>query len=351
MKPADFLFERPAGQVATMPPEMRGLARDEVRLLVSTPRRHAHARFRDLASYLTPGTVLVVNRSATLAASLPATGRLGPFMLNLSTRYQDGLWLAEPRWDRSRPGPLPLHPGVSIEAGGLAGRLIAPYPGLARLWFTRIDGDVEAAIARAGEPIRYGYIEPPLPPLSAYQTLFSTVPGSAEMPSAGRPFTPRVVAELEADGIAILPIELHAGVSSLELDPETIDRPVLYPEPFRVPVATAATINQARREGRPVIAVGTTVVRALESAFADGQVRPAEGFTRLYVHPARRVQAVDGLLTGLHDPLASHLAMLHALAGTELIRGAYAEALREGYLWHEFGDTHLILRDSIRNGW
>ncbi|SEC36156.1 S-adenosylmethionine:tRNA ribosyltransferase-isomerase [Rhizobiales bacterium GAS191] len=350
----DFLFERPSDQVATMPPEMRGLARDEVRLLVSTPRRHEHARFKDLSSFLAPGSVLVVNRSATLPASLPAKGRVGPFMLNLSTRYHDGLWLAEPRWDRSRPGPLPLVPGETIEVAGLRARLITPYPGLKRLWFTHVQGgtqdDLEAAMARAGEPIRYGYLEPPLPPLAAYQTIFSTVPGSAEMPSAGRPFTQRLLEDLDAHGIAVMPIELHAGVSSLEHDLDAIDEPVLYPEPFRVPVATAAAINHARRAGAPVIAVGTTVVRALESAFADGRIRAVEGFTRLYVHPRRRVEAVDGLVTGFHDPLASHLAMLHALAGDDCIRTAYAQATREGYLWHEFGDSHLILRDSIRNG-
>jgi S-adenosylmethionine:tRNA ribosyltransferase-isomerase len=311
--------------------------------MVSTPRGHRHARFLYLDRFLEPGTLLVVNRSATLPASLPARGGPGEFRLNLSTRYGAGLWLAEPRWSAARPGPLPLREGERIEAAGLPARLVARFPGLPRLWYVRFDGDVDAAMAAAGSPIRYGYLEPPFPPLDAYQTVFSAVPGSAEMPSAGRPFTPRVLAALTARGVRIAPIVLHAGVSSLEVEAEEVESQPMYPEPFRVPVETAAAVEAARAEGRPVIAVGTTVVRALESAWDGGHVRAAAGFTRLLVHPGRPVRAVDGLITGLHDSAASHLAMLFALADPERVRDAYAEAVREGYLWHEFGDSHLIL--------
>ncbi len=193
-----------------------------------------------------------------------------------------------------------------------------------------------------GTPIHYGYVEKSYP-LDAYQTVFSTVPGSAEMPSAAQPFTPRVVAALRARGIAIAGLVLHTGVSSLEVDEEIVEDHPLYAEPFEVPLATARAVNEARRAGRRVIAVGTTVVRALESAWDGAQVRPMTGFTRLYVHPGRGVHVIDGLITGLHDPVTSHLAMLYALADQETIRSAYAEAVAEGYLWHEFGDSHLIL--------
>jgi S-adenosylmethionine:tRNA ribosyltransferase-isomerase len=333
-----------AGRDAAGTPESRGLARDEVRLMVSGPDGHRHGVFRDLPEVLAPGTLLVVNTSATLPASLDATGPKGAFTLNLSTRYGRGLWLAEPRVSPSRPGPLPLTPGEAIEAAGVPARLIAPFPSLPRLWFVRFAADIEPAMAAEGRPIRYAYLAPPFPPLAAYQTVFAGPQGSAEMPSAGRPFSGRILAGLARRGIAVAPILLHTGVSSLELDPDDPGPPALYPEPFAVPATTAAAVNAARREGRPVIAVGTTVVRALESAWDGEALRPARGFTRLFVDPARGVYTVDGLITGLHDPRATHLAMLDAVGGAPLVRSAYEEALRQEYLWHEFGDSHLILR-------
>ncbi len=348
MRTSELAFERPRALEATAPPEARGLARDEVRLLVSRPDGHRHANFRDLPRLLTPGTVLVVNRSATLPASLPAFGRAGAFRLNLSNEYGRGLWLAEPRWSAARPGPLPLAPGEEIVVGEVEARLIAPYPGLPRLWFVRFAGDIRATMAEAGEPIRYGYLVPPFPPLEAYQTVFGDVPGSAEMPSAGRPFSARVVDDLKAHGVRFASITLHTGVSSLEVDADEVEDQALYPEAFAVPARTAAAVNGARAAGHDVIAVGTTVVRALESAWDGQRLRAARGFTRRYVHPGHPVRSVDGLITGLHDPRASHLAMLFALAPADFIRAAYAEAVRAGYLWHEFGDSHLILTREER---
>ena len=347
MRRAELDFDRPRALQATGPPERRGLERDEVRLLVTTGRGHEHARFRDLPRFLAPGTLLVVNTSATLPASLPAWhAGLGPLVVNVSTDYGGGLYLMEPRRSSAEPGPLPLEVGDPLEIAEVAARLVAPHPGLPRLWFVRVgddESDLRRAMERAGTPIRYGYLEPPYPPLAAYQTLFARVPGSAEMASAARPFTPRVVDALQARGIALAGVTLHAGVSSHELDADEVEEQVLYAEPFTVPERTAEAVTAARREGRPVIAVGTTVVRALESAWDGEQVRAAAGFTRLLIHPGRPVQSVDGLITGLHDPLASHLAMLYAIAPRELVRDGYAEAVREGYLWHEFGDSHLLL--------
>lgn len=344
MKRAELLFERPRALQADGPPERRGLARDEVRLLVTTERGHEHARFRDLPRFLAPGTLLVVNTSATLPASLPARhAALGPFLANVSTDYGHGLYLIEPRKSTAEPGPLPLEVGDLLEIGDLPARLVALHPGLPRLWFVQVEGDLRRAMERAGSPIRYGYLEPPYPPLADYQTFFSEVPGSAEMPSAARPFTARVVDALRAKGIELAGITLHSGVSSHELEADEVEEQVLYAEPFAVPERTAEAVTAARREGRPVIAVGTTVVRALESAGDGERVRPAAGFTRLLIHPGRPVKSVDGLVTGLHDPLASHLALLYALAPKELVRAGYEEAVREGYLWHEFGDSHLLM--------
>jgi S-adenosylmethionine:tRNA ribosyltransferase-isomerase len=348
MRRADLLFERPQELVATGPAESAGRARDAGRLLVSSPQGHQHGRFNNLAQFLQPGDLLVVNRSATLPASLLAQGPLGQFTLNLSTNYGAGLWLAEPRLSHATPGPVPgLSAGHQIWAAGVSGRLISPYPGIARLWFVQFESGLTEATHRYGRPIRYAYVEKSYG-LEHYQTLFSTVPGSAEMPSAAYPFTDRVVQRLIQRGVRLASIVLHTGVSSLEVEAEDITDHTLYPEPYRVSPKTARAVNEAKAAGRRVIAVGTTVVRALESAW-DGQVvRASSGFTRLYIRPGRRLHVVDGLLTGLHDPLTSHLAMLYTIAGEDMIRNAYSAATGQRYHWHEFGDSHLILPGRTR---
>ncbi|MGH7128216.1 MAG: S-adenosylmethionine:tRNA ribosyltransferase-isomerase [Planctomycetaceae bacterium] len=343
MNKAELVFARPDELAAKTPPEIRGAGREDVRVLVSSNRGHEHARFGDLPRFLSPGDLLVVNESATLPASLPAAGRFGSFILNLSTNYGRGLWAAEPRWSTRRPGPLPFEPGDRIVAAGVAAKLLAPYPGIPRLWFVSFGNEIGRAMRQHGRPIRYGYLDHEYP-LDAYQTIFARVPGSAEMPSAGRPFQRGDRRALEARGIEVKSVVLHTGVSSLEVETDEVEEQALYPEPFQVPAATAKAVNEAHEEGRRVIAVGTTVVRALESAVVDGSVEPLSGFTRLYIHPARGVETVDGLITGFHDPVTSHLAMLYAIAGKERIRSAYEVAVSERYLWHEFGDSHLIFR-------
>ena len=348
MRRSDLLFDRPKELAAVRPAEASSRPRDAGRLLVSDGAGHHHANFFDLPHYLQAGDLLVVNRSATLPASLPAAGDSGPFTLNLSTDYADsksgaGLWLAEPRRSAAEPGPLPgLAAGVAITVAGQEARLITPYPGIPRLWFVQFSGDVQQLMARAGRPVRYGYLQGEYD-LAIYQTIFAAYPGSAEMPSAAYPFTRRVLDRLKRRGVRIASIILHTGVSSLEVESDDLAQHTLYPEPYWVPRATATAVCAARREGRRVIALGTTVVRALESAWDGGQINPTSGFTRLYLHPGRPPQVVNGLLTGLHDPVTSHLAMLYALAGPELIREAYALAVSHRYLWHEFGDSHLIL--------
>ena len=351
MKLAELDFSRPQSLQATEPAELRSDSRDKVRLLVSTPKGHHHSRFANLANFLDAGDLLVVNRSATLPASLPAEGGVGSFILNLSTRYDIGVhndaevWLAEPRWSYDRAEPLPLKAGEVFRVAGMNATMLRPHPGLPRLWFVRLEGDVSATAQRFGEPIRYGYVEKPYP-LSAYQTIFSDTPGSAEMPSAARPFSERVLACLEDKGVSVKKITLHTGVSSLEMSEDDIEKQTLFAEPFEVTQEVADSVNETRARGQRVIAVGTTVVRALESAWDGERVRAAQGFTRHYVHPGRAVNAVDGLISGFHDPKASHLAMLYALAGKDLILEAYAGAVKEGYLWHEFGDSHLILPEK-----
>lgn len=342
MKREALVFDLPLERYARLPPEKRGRDRDDVRLLVSHADHDEHARFEDLPRFLRTGDLLVVNESAAIPASLPATGRLGPILLNLSTRFRADLWIAEPRWSAAKPGPLALEDGEEVRVGDATVKLLAPYPGIPRLWFAMADAPFDSIIAKHGGPIHYGYTD--TWPMDAYQTLFSRVPGSAEMPSAARPITPRIKEAIERNGVRIAPILLHTGVSSLEVEDEDVERQAMYPEPFHVPAETADAVNGTRAAGGRVIAIGTTVVRALESAWTPDGARSRTGFTRLNVSPDRGVRSVDGLLTGFHDSVTSHLAMLIAFLGIERVHKTYSDALREGYLWHEFGDSHLVWR-------
>ena len=271
--------------------------------------------------------------------AVPVLGAPPGLMLHLSSpRSSEGReWLVElrvegDRYEGGRAGEVLLLP-----AGGLA-VLLERHEG-SRLWRAslRVPGTVPDYLARHGQPIRYGHARHTWP-LERYQTVYATEAGSAEMPSAGRAFTPELVTALVAGGIDLAPVVLHTGVSSLE----ACEAP--HPERYRVPPFTAARVNLARELGGRAIAVGTTVVRALESAVdREGRVRASEGWTELVVEPGTPIRAIDGLLSGFHDRDSSHLAMLEAIAGADLLERSYAEATRTGYLRHEFGDLHLIL--------
>jgi S-adenosylmethionine:tRNA ribosyltransferase-isomerase len=262
-------------------------------------------------------------------------------VIHLSTRLDDGRWVVEPRHVDGRStrrweGPVPQRVRAGVDAFI---SFDSPYLDSSRLWIARLDlrQPVFTWLAVHGQPIRYGYVDRPWP-IDAYQNVYSTEPGSAEMPSAGRPFTHEVITRLVAKGVGVCPLVLHTGVASLE----STELP--FPERLRVPPSTANRVNDTRSNGGRVIAVGTTVVRGLESAGGDdGIVRPVDGWTDLVITPERGVHVVDGLLTGWHEPEASHLLMLEAVAGRPLLEMSYAASLQEGYLWHEFGDVHLIL--------
>jgi S-adenosylmethionine:tRNA ribosyltransferase-isomerase len=302
-------------------------------------RSLAHTSFARIGDHLRPGDLLVVNNSATVPAALPA--RLGDVAceLRLSTPLSDGRWLVELRTASLDPlAPPPRRARVDLPAGGSA-ELVAPYGGSQRLSIAelRLPSPLDSYLSRHGRPIRYPHTERERP-IEDYQTVFALEPGSAEMPSAARPFTAQLVAELAARAVLFAPITLHTGVSSLELG----EAP--YPERYRVPPLTAWLVNGVRSQGGRVIAVGTTVVRALETvADADGAVSAGEGYTELVVTPERGLRAVDGLLTGWHEPESSHLQLLEAAAGRELLDRTYRVARGHGYVWHEFGDSHLIL--------
>jgi S-adenosylmethionine:tRNA ribosyltransferase-isomerase len=340
-------FALPPGREAHEPPEARGAGRDGVAMMVS--RRAAgeitHHRFTGLPSLLLPGDLLVVNTSATI----PAAVECGPDLwVHFSTPLPDGSWLVELR-ARDGAATRPYRGGSPAQEFTLPGgaTLALAERATRRLWRARLSTAVVPYLLRHGKPIRYSYVDRDWPPRT-YQTVFASRPGSAEMPSASRPFTHELVTRLAVRGVTIAPVTLHTGVSSLEGDEEP------YPEPYDVPPVTARLVNATRKAGGRVIAAGTTVVRALETAALRqrragragqdaAEVTASSGWTFHVVTPATGLAVVDGLLTGLHEPRSSHLRMLTAFAGEELLRRCYAAAIEQGYLWHEFGDVHLLL--------
>jgi S-adenosylmethionine:tRNA ribosyltransferase-isomerase len=332
-------FVLPDGLEASAPPPLR----ERVRMLVVRPSGVRHASFADLGEQLRPGDLLVVNTSGTLAAAVDGRRRGGrPVTVHLATALDDGEWVVEVRPPRNAGGPVTdLSEGERIELPhGVQLTVVTAHPsGQRRLWRARIpvEGGVVRYLAQVGRPIRYSYVRGQYP-LATYQTVFARDPGSAEMPSAARPFSAELVTDLVSRGVGFAPVLLHTGVSSQEPGEPP------QPERFRVPEHTARLVNATRRWGGRVVAVGTTATRALESAaIPHGGVVARDGWTDLVLGPDRPAHIVTGLITGWHAPGASHLQLLQAVAGTEMVDTAYQVALRERYLWHEFGDSCLLL--------
>lgn len=333
---ADAFGALPPELEAREPAEVRGRSRDDVRLLVTRGPQAVsqHARFAQLPEFLDPGDLLVVNASATMPAALSARTPEGDSVsIHVSTRLPGGLSVVEPRGSLFQAAEV-LH----VENGARL-TLLSRYEDSHRLWLARFDGvdDLVQYLYRWGKPIAYRHVRGQWP-IEAYQNVYATVAGSAEMPSAGRPITREMLGRLRKSGTNVAHVLLHTGVSS----PEHDEPP--YEESFDVPYETAALVAQTRAAGNRVIAVGTTVVRALESA-ADGRGRivAAKGWTDLVITPQRGLRFVDGMLTGFHEPRSSHLSLLETLVGKRHVDVAYAVALAGRYLWHEFGDSHLLL--------
>jgi S-adenosylmethionine:tRNA ribosyltransferase-isomerase len=339
-------FDLPRVLEARETPEQRGLARDEVRLMVASRATGelAHTRFNELPGHLRAGDLLVVNVSATLPAAVPGRRNGEPLRVHFATRAPrlDDSWRVVELRSPDGSHPQRAAPGERIDLpGGASLELRAPYALGTRLMLAHFGSadatSIEGYLAAHGDPIRYGYVTDPAP-LAEYQTVYATTPGSAEMPSAGRPFTAELIVALIARGIQIAPLTLHCGVSS----PERHEPP--FPEQYEVPAPTARAVESTKQAGGRVIAVGTTVVRALETVAADdGLVYPGRGWTNVVITPERGVRVIDGLITGWHEPEASHLQMLEAIAGRDVLAASYAEALEHEYLWHEFGDSLLIV--------
>ena len=330
------VFEISQAREAHEPAEVRGHGRDDVALLVTRgpSGEPSHARFRDLPEHLERGDLVVLNASATVPSRLTAQAPDGSaYALHVSTRLTGDVCVVEPREHAAHAGE------VARLAGGASAEFIAQHRGSHRLWIVHLHGvgDVIRYLYRWGTPIAYRHVREAWP-AEVYQNVYASVAGSAEMPSAGRPFTREMFARLRMRGIRTAFILLHTGVSSAERDEPP------YEERFRVSRDTAERIARTRAAGRRVVAVGTTVVRAVESASsAPGRIAPAAGWTDLVITPERGLYNVDAMITGLHEPRSTHLAMLEALAGRRHLGRAYDTALKGGYLWHEFGDSHLLV--------
>jgi S-adenosylmethionine:tRNA ribosyltransferase-isomerase len=306
---------------------------------VATGDGIVESSFHDLADHLEPGDLVVVNTSGTLAAAVEGTrGNGSEVVVHFATWHDDGTWTVEVRPRPDAHGPVPdVRVGEQMRLHEATLTVVGTPPGQHRLHRALVDRSVRELMWDHGRPIRYGYVHDEWP-LEAYQTVFAREPGSAEMPSAARPFTPETVTDLVRRGILLAPLELHAGVSSQDAGEPP------QPERYAVPATTAALVNHVRRQGGRVVAVGTTVTRALESAAQpDGTVSAATGWTDLVLGPSRGARVVTGLVTGWHEDGASHLDLLRAVAGDRLVRSAYDEASRRGFLWHEFGDSCLLL--------
>jgi len=338
----------PPGLLAAGPPEARGIARDEVRLLVARDRSPLrHTTFRELPAALRRGDLVVVNTSDTEPAAVDGHRGDGTAVtLLVSGPAPDGLHVVELR----RPDGRRVADGVAGESVHLPCGVIAtlltghpdPYTAAgSRLWRARIPvaGGLRPWLAAAGRPIRHPCVRGRWP-LESHRTVYARPEaefGSARMPSAGRPFTPAVLDALRARGIGLARVVLHTGVCP----PEAGDLP---PERYRVPPDTADAVNAAHAAGGRVVAVGTTVTRALETvAVPTGRVAPGAGWTHVVLGPRRPARVVDGLVTGWHEPAAPELLLLEAVAGARLVARAYAAALDQGYRWHEFGDSCLLL--------
>ena len=341
-------FTLPEALAAKEPPERRGLARDDVRLLVLDRNGTAqHSQFNQIDQFLRPDDLLVFNASRTLPAVIKGCEQpTGPCLeVRLAHQQADGAWLALLLCQQKDLFTCGLHADMHLDFGaGLTAQVTGRDNRIPRLWrlnFSLTGTALIDKLHQIGQPIRYSYVSAPWE-LDYYQTVYASVPGSAEMPSAGRAFTWQLLFKLKQRGINTAHIVLHTGLSSYMDDALDEQHPAAEEE-YVISDKAAAQINDTRRRGGRVIAVGTTVVRALETVADEQGVKPGQGYTRLMITAKHRLKAVDGLLTGLHEPEASHLDLLTAFLPAKKLQPAYEAAVQEKYLWHEFGDLSLIL--------
>ena len=346
---APFVFTLPQELAAKEPAERRGISRDRVRLMVidrTLDDRVTHTKFDRLSNFLSPGDLLVFNSSRTLPASLKGCEVNGSCLeVRLAHKLPDDSWLALLLCQQGEPFSCGLRDGMKLDFGlDLTAKVEKRDSRIGRLWqirFNRQNTELIDLFYRLGQPVRYSYVSEPWD-LDYYQTVYAVEPGSAEMPSAGRAFTWKLLFDLKRKGIETTNIVLHTGLSSYVDDELDASHPVSEEEYF-ISNAAAQKINRVRSRGNRIIAVGTTVVRALESAVDRGRITARHDYTRLHINANHQLKVVDGLLTGMHEPEASHLDLLTAFLPAQQIQSAYCEAVARQYLWHEFGDLNLIV--------
>ncbi len=348
-----FNFTVPKELEASAPREARGERRDQARLLVIHRKsgQIEHRRFYQIVDYLRPGDVVVLNISSTVPAALPGTTSDGQEIeMRLSSHYSSNgngsgrIWQAV-----FKPDSAVIKPGLELlfGNGALTATVRKKRERIPKLWeieFDPTDRPMQAWLEELGRPIKYDYV-PDTWGLDFYQTAYAAVPGSSEMPSAGRAFTPELLQQIEGRGVALAKIILHTGVSNIDIETAQVEQHTMYEEWYQVSPEAAETINHARASGGRILAIGTTPTRTLETvADEQGIVYPGEGWTSLYITPGYRFKAIDALVTGLHEAKTTRLVLASAFAGdAELVLKAYNEAIQQGYLWHEFGDLSLIL--------
>lgn len=344
-----FSFELPDELSARKPPELRGVNRDGVKLLVINREdgRTYHSTFNHLSDFLRGGDLLIFNSSRTLPASLKTinSGKNQPTEVRLAEHLPDDTWLVLILFGNETQNNALVKPGQKLEFdSGLSGIVEKKDSRNPRLWkikFTETGAALIDIFYQIGKPIRYGYISAPLP-LEYYMTVFAIDPGSSEMPSAGRAFTWKMLFDLKNKNISTAFLTLHTGLSSY-MDDDLSATHMVSEEEYFIPAGAAAKIRTAKAKGGRVIAVGTTVVRALESsASRTGKVIAGHDYTNLRITEDHNLKIASGLITGFHEPEASHLDLISAFMSPWQIRKAYEEAIERKYLWHEFGDLCLI---------
>ncbi|HEX7064086.1 MAG TPA: S-adenosylmethionine:tRNA ribosyltransferase-isomerase [Bacillales bacterium] len=334
-------FKLPESLNAISPAEHRGIRRDHVRMMVINREnnRTSHDHFHHLGHYLKSGDLLVLNNSRTIPAVLHAeVQRNGKRIaeeieIRLAHRKSDAEWQV-------------VHKGKDVKIGDciifsdrLSAVVIRTEESFTILRFSLSGISLYNEIYTLGEPIRYSYIKEKWG-LDDYQTVYGSVPGSVEMPSAGRPFSWEMLLALRKQGIRLAFLTLHTGLSDL-LDGR--EGAHINTEEYILPAETVEAVKKTKTEGGRVIAVGTTVVRTLETAANAGKLAPSSGWTDLYIHEKYPLRITDGLITGFHEPEASHLDLLSAFLDKDRLYDNYQRAIVEKYLWHEFGDINVII--------
>ena len=339
MKTSDFLYDLPEELIAQTPVEPR----DHSRLLVvnRADGSLAHRHFYDLPAYLKPGDVLVVNDTRVMPARLigerPGGGACEVLLLRQ---------ISPVSWETLvKPGKK-LKAGTTVSFGGgrLTATIEAPTDAGGRVVrFHVASGTLEAALDELGEMPLPPYIHEKLADRERYQTVYAREVGSAAAPTAGLHFTPELLEKIRGMGVEIVPVLLHVGLGTFRpVKAEDVSEHKMHSEFYSVGPEAAEAVNRAKAEGRRVIAVGTTSVRTLESAAADGALRPGSGWTDIFITPGYRFRMVDALVTNFHLPGSTLIMLVSALLGREEALAAYAEAVRQRYRFFSFGDAMLI---------